>query len=234
MTSDFRPREPSALQDLTVVGVFRSGTNLMKLLLEDGFHVRCSFNQWAWKHGIPPTLFSGARHLRPAAPFVIMVKEPVHQNVSLFHHWRRTRPQLLGTRNFSQFIRTELIVHDNSFGGHGPKYAFPTPTDYWNAFYFSYLHWDDIAATSLIVRLDQLESDPSRVLGMLERKFSLARRRELPPVIPANKVRPSADGRSAQVDSMELHSSAFEVSPEDRDFILSRASAVILDRLFRP
>jgi hypothetical protein len=204
----------------------------MKLMLERAFHVRCSFNEWFWKHGLPPTLMSHDRHLRPTAPLVVMIKEPVHQNVSLFRHWQRTRPDLLGSKDFSQFIRSELIVHDNSFGGKGPKYLFPTPTDYWNAFYFSYLHWEDVAETSQIVRLDHLETRIAQTLALLERRFSLTDRPNFLPEIPSNKVRPSPDGRPVQLEPVEQQSNEFEISRIDRDFIESRVSRAVFESLF--
>ena len=231
--TDPASEQSAPLEEIIVVGAFRSGTNLMKWLLESNFHVQCSFNRWWWKHCLPPTLVAPGQHLRPAAPLLIMVKEPVRHNVSLFSHWKRTRPGLLGEQDFSQFIRSELIVHDNSYGGKGPKYLFPTPTDYWNAFYFSYTHWDDIAPASELVRLDQLESQAADILRRVAAKFSLQPRATFSPQIPTNKVRPSPDGRSALVDPALTQNDSFEVSAADRDFIASRVSRRVADRLFR-
>jgi hypothetical protein len=220
------------LQEIAVVGAFRSGTNLMKWLIECSYHARCSFNQWSWKHGLPPTTLSAAGHGRPSVPLVIMVKEPVRQNVSLFRHWQRTRPHLLAGRSFSQFVRAELIVHDNSYGGRGPKYLFATPTDYWNAFYFSYLYWDDVVVTSLVVRLDELEGHTANVVSQIGVQLGLVRRTDFDPQLPMHKVRPSPDGRAAQLDAAERHSDALEVSEEDRRFILSRVSPAVFQRIF--
>ena len=225
----------SAAPDVLVVGAFRSGTNLMKHLLEHGFNVKCSFNAWGWKHALAPTLVSQSTpgHLFPALPLIVMVKEPVQQNVSLFNHWARTRPSLVGQRTFSQFIRSELLVHDNSFGGRGPRYLFPTPTDYWNQFYFSYLFWEDIASRRQLVRLEALESDPASVLTHLERTFSLVRRPGFEPTIPRNKLMPSPDGRPTQTHPEQRHSVAIEVGADDRSFIASRLSPVVLDAIYQ-
>jgi hypothetical protein len=222
----------AGLSDVIVVGAFRSGTNVMKLLLEQCFHARCLFNQWGWKHAPAPTLVAACGHLRPATPLVIMVKEPLSQNVSLFRHWQRTRPSLIGERSFAEFIRCEFVVHDNSFGGRGPKYIFPTPTDYWNQFYFSYMFWDDIRPASLLVRLDHLESDAAQVLAQLEQRFSLVRRDGVAPVIPRNRIRPSADGVPARLDPSEQQSNPLEMTAVDRAFILSRVSRIVFDRIF--
>jgi hypothetical protein len=224
----------SASPDILVVGAFRSGTNLMKHLLEQGFNAKCSFNAWGWKHALAPTLVSPSTpgHLFPAAPLIVMVKEPVQQNVSLFNHWTRTRPSLVGQRTFSEFIRSELLVHDNSFGGRGPRYLFPTPTDYWNQFYFSYLFWEDIAPRRQLVRLEALESDPASVLAHLERTFSLVRRPGFDPTIPPNKLMPSPDGRPTQIHPEQRHSVALEVGAADRSFIASRLAPIVRDAIY--
>jgi hypothetical protein len=219
--------------DVMVVGAFRSGTNLMKHLLEENFDVRCSFNAWGWKHALAPTMVSPSTpgHLFPTQPLIVIVKEPVQQNVSLFHHWTRTRSGLVGGRTFADFIRSEFLVHDNSYGGRGPKYLFPTPTDYWNQFYFSYLFWDDIAPRRQLVRLDALERDPRGVLERLEASLALIRRPGFDPAIPAAPLVPTADGRRAVMDPTRRRRDELEMSAEDRAFILSRVSPIVSDRL---
>jgi hypothetical protein len=221
--------------EVVVVGAFRSGTNLMKHLLEENFDVRCSFNAWGWKHALAPTLVprSTPEHLFPTQPLIVMVKEPVPQNVSLFHHWTRTRPGLIGGRTFAEFIRSEFLVHDNSYGGRGPKYLFPTPTDYWNQFYFSYLFWDDIAPRRRLVRLEALERDPRGVLGHLESSLSLIRRPEFDPLIPAARLMPTADGRRAEMNPSLPQRDVLEVSAEDRAFIHSRVSPIVCTSVYQ-
>jgi hypothetical protein len=229
----------NALLDVMVVGAFRSGTNLMKHLLEENFRVRCSFNTWGWKHALAPTLLSTSNpgHLFPALPIIVMVKEPVRQNLSLFHHWARTRPRLVGGGTFAEFIRSEFLVHDNSHGGRGPKYLFPTPTDYWNQFYFSYIFWDDVAPKLRLVRLEELERGAAPVLENLERSFSLIRRPSFNPVIPRNRVVPTPDGTPSRLHPSEAQPPEaqrpdFAVSAEDRAFILAKASRIVLDAVY--
>jgi hypothetical protein len=224
----------SASLDVMVVGTFRSGTNLMKHLLEENFEVKCSFNAWGWKHALAPTLMSPSSpgHLYPTLPLIVMVKEPVRQNVSLFQHWTRTRPGLLGGRTFAQFIRSEFLVHDNSHGGRGPKYLFPTPTEYWNQFYFSYIFWEDAAPRRRLVRLEQLESDAASVLRSLEETFPLRRRSTFNPVIPPNRLIPTPDGTPSRLHPSEMHRAEFAPTSEDRDFILAKASPLVLGAVY--
>jgi hypothetical protein len=224
----------SASTDIAVVGTFRSGTNLMKYLLERNFSVRCSFNALGWKHALAPTWASPiSGHRLPAAPLVVMVKEPVQQNVSFFAHWMRTRPGLAGNRTFSEFIRSQFLVHDNSHGGRGPKYLFATPTDYWNQFYFSYLFWDDAAPRQQLVRLELLERDAGSLLARLGKAFSLVPRERFDPSIPAHRLVPTPDGQPAQTHATERQqSSVGELSSEDRAFILSRISPVLMQRIY--
>lgn len=222
----------SLLSDVLVIGAFRSGTNLMKLLLETGYHVRCVFNQLGWKHALAPTLVARASHSHPELPMVVMVKEPVQHNVSLYRHWRRTRPGLVGQRSFSEFIRSELVVHDRCFGGRAPKYLFATPTDYWNQYYFSYIFWDDVAPSTVLVRLDQLQRHPEQVLAGLEAKFSLRRRVDGCIRIPDGTVAPSADDSPSRVNPADPDQESFEVPEADRTFIESRVARVVFERIF--
>lgn len=215
-----------------MVGAFRSGTNLMKLLLETNYHVSCVFNRWGWKHALAPTLVTRSGHAHPELPMIVMAKEPVQHNVSLYRHWIRTRPGLVGQRSFSEFVRSEIIVHDNSFGGRGPKYLFQTPTDYWNQYYFSYVFWDDMSPKQVFVRVDSLEAHPVQVLAQLAAQFSLRRRVDSDIRIPDKKVVPSADGAPARVNPAETIQRPMEVTEADRTFIESKVSRVVCERLF--
>jgi hypothetical protein len=225
----------NSVADVLVVGAFRSGTNLIKHVLEQNYHVKCSFNSWGWKHALAPTRVSesNASHLHPTTPLIVMIKEPVQQNVSFFNHWSRTRPGLIGRRTFAEFIRSEFLVHDNSYGGKGPKYLFPTPTDYWNQFYFSYIFWEGVAPMRRLVRLEHLESDAPMVLAQLERAFSLTRRPSFDPVIPSDRVMPTPDGAQTRLHPSGTYLGGFEASPEDRAFILSRASPLVLGAVYK-
>ena len=68
-----------------VVGTFRSGTNAMKACLEEYFDVEVTFNEWFWKHGVPPT---GIRCPIPRdVPIIVMSKSPCDFQESLYPFW---------------------------------------------------------------------------------------------------------------------------------------------------
>ena len=70
------------LQTVLVVGTFRSGTNLMKHMLETHFRAKVVFSEWFWKHGLPPTSIKCP--IPDDVPIVVMTKDPVSLNESLY------------------------------------------------------------------------------------------------------------------------------------------------------
>jgi len=195
-------RSPSAgkgKQKALVVGTFRCGTNAMKKCLEDHFDVEVTFNEWFWKHGLPPT---GIQCQIPrSVPIVVMSKSPANFQESLYPFWLHRRPNLRAGRDISTFIRSELLVYDNSNGDFStPKYWYRSPTDYWNQFYFAWLSWHEVRSTCRFVRYEDFAASPDSVLSKLASAFNLVRSNAEPVRLPAERVGPHVptdrDGQS--------------------------------------
>jgi hypothetical protein len=150
---------------INIVGVLRSGTNLLKATMETHFKTKALFSEWHWKHGVPPTLPAKGFCKSPPVPIVVISKDPVSLNASLHWFWEKTRPELGTGRTLSEFVRSDFILYDNSFKPIGPKYCYPTPTDYWNAFHYAYLNWPALTSQIHFVQYDQLIRDTDAVLG---------------------------------------------------------------------
>lgn len=183
------PHPAPGSKKVLVVGTFRSGTNAMKACLEAYYDVDVTFNEWFWKHGLPPTGIQNP--VPPDVPIVVMVKSPFAFHESLYPFWQHRRPNLDSGPDVSSFARKELLVFDVSGGDLSqPKYWYRWPVEYWNQFYLSWLSWTDVRMRCQFVRYESLESDTEReILGLAER-FHLRRRKPGPISLPSERVGP--------------------------------------------
>ena len=180
-----------------VVGTFRSGTNLMKWMLESHYGTEVHFSRWFGKHGLPPT--SILRPIPDDVPIVVMTKDPVKLNASLYSFWQKRRPELSVGDNFEDFITQPLVVYDNTDGQLRPQYRFATPTDYWNQYHFSWTHWREVSARLNFVKLEDLLADPVLVMDSLEARLDLAAPLTRERLLPDQPVLPSSDGKAATI-----------------------------------
>lgn len=194
ITARGRTRALSILDALTlkkvlVVGTFRSGTNVTQHCLETFFRTKVVFNEWFWKHGVPPTEI-----LRPVpeeVPILVMSKDPVELNASLYRFWKLRRPELDIGENISDFVRRRFIVYDNTRDDTRPRYYYSTPTEYWNQYYFSWLNWKAAESHRAFLRCEALMADPEAALQGFAERFALERRGPGPVALPEKRVGPT-------------------------------------------
>lgn len=172
-----------------VVGTFRSGTNAMQSCLETHFDVEVTFNEWFWKHGVPPTGIQSAPS--DNVPVVVMAKSPYAFHESLYPFWLHRRPYLDAGPDVSAFARKELQVFDVSGGNLGrPKYWFRYPIEYWNQFYFSWLSWTEIRPRCQFVRYEDVDRTTHDEIMKIAERFDLRRKTTGPISLPAERVGP--------------------------------------------
>jgi len=196
-------------KNLMVVGAFRSGTNVMLETLKQNYYCSPGFNQYFWKHCLPP--HSEVGFIPPDVGVVCMVRNPVEWNKSLFKFWHVRRKELMPSCEISRFIREPLVVYDNSKGLSDIRYHFNSPIDYWNKYYYAWAFWEKIRAQLVIVRLEDFESQTESVLNTIERKFSLQRKPTWQPSLPSGRVGPFVP---ESLDSLNN-----ELFPSDEEFI---------------
>lgn len=145
--------------------------------------------------------------LPPNIPILVLSKDPVALNASLYRFWQARRPELDIGENISEFVRRRFIVYDSTNGNVRPHYAFPTPTEYWNQFYFSWLNWCEVEAQRVFLRIEDLKADPDGRLSAIAERFGLSRAGggtvALPkdPVGPTPKPRDDANGGERLTDA---------------------------------
>ena len=220
-----RPQRPI----VNVVGTFRSGTNLLKYLLEEYFETDVVFSKWYWKHALPPATRTRLP-LPKRIPLVVLAKDPVEFNRSVCEFWRARRPELGTDHTLSEFIRKEFLVYDNA-KKHTARYLFRDPTDYWNQFYFSYQNWPGVADRLQFVRIEDLIADTQTTTERVAQSIGLERRNPAQPIaLPEKAVRPSSDKRSAKTGE-PLTKKKQPISEEDRTYIWERVRPEIIEKL---
>ncbi len=223
------PRLPSVFRrTVLVVGAFRSGTNLMKHLLETHYSVDVVFSRWFWKHGLPPTRRRSPIPRR--VPIVVMTRNPVDLNLSLYNFWCQRRPTLIGDASIGEFVRSPLIVNDPSRGARSPFYRFASPTDYWNALHHAWMHWPQVEEQRIFVKLEDLGDAPAGTLERVAGRFALAQRAASPIRLPAGAIQPTSDGERTRPGAPPPRAET-ALSEADRLFIRQAAAPEVMARL---
>ncbi len=175
-----------------VAGTFRSGTNLLKHLFSENYRTDVVFSRWFWKHGLPPTQIK--KPIPDRVPIVVITKNPIALNISLYRFWQIRRPELSVGRSISEFVRKPLIVYDNSNKCRDPQYIFTTPTDYWNQFHHAWIYWKDVDDRRLFVSYEDLVRDPDAVMRSIAARIGLERKSDSAISLPEKPVGPTRDG----------------------------------------
>lgn len=217
--------------NILIVGTFRSGTNLAKLLIEEHFQAKIVFNKWLWKHEIPPVGLS----IRQALPrkIVICCKNPFDFNVSLYRFWKKTRPERIGNMTVSGFIRSPFILNDNTHK-RGPDFLFSSPTDYWNGFYFAWQNYRDLLDRLTFLRHEDVLEDPEITFDFLAARTGLTRKDSHTEItLPESQVLPSSDGKTPDLGERvrENVSDDEQLTMGDRIYITERVNWDVADTM---
>lgn len=211
---------------IKVVGPFRSGTNLMKYILEQNTESRCVFNLHWWKHAPVPTLFQSGRHFRQAVPVVVMVREPTAVMKSTYEFFKVFRKSMIADRTFSEFLRHEFFAHDRQDPNGAPQYLFPTPVDYWNQYYWSWLTWGSAREKILFIDINQLREKPGCVVQEIAGRFEVPLTRRPEDIyIPEVAVLPSGDSTRSRVANTSAAKPEGILDNDDVRFINERVSS---------
>lgn len=218
---------------IKISGPFRSGTNLMKYLLQENYQCSPLFDVGWWKHSLPPCIIINQQeHWLPNFLSIVMVRDPQKFCSSLFTFYQATRPNLIKGKNFSNFIRSEIIVHDIQHKASGPKYWYRSPVDYWNSFYHAWLEWENMNQRTVFVNIDSLIQETELILQNLEKKIfinKLATSSEIK--FPKNPIAPSNDVMPAGETQTQKKKNKIFISTEDKKLINDTINSEILERL---
>ena len=123
---------------VAVMGVMRSGTNLVSWILENHWNLTVNDAAFGWKHGGVPVLSPKSSLKYKALPLVYVVKNPFAFAVSLHRYANlpETKVSVKGEQDFDAFLRSPVVIFDTKLSG-SPQWRYSNPIQYWNAFYWN-------------------------------------------------------------------------------------------------
>ena len=162
---------------ICVHGLFRSGTNFFRALVEANLDCKVEYDDFGWKHAFFPIATRHSRVRLPPNPSVVVTKNPLAALESL-HRYASGNPRNVrreGPADLSGFLREPIVVFDGSNPA-SVEYRFRSPVDYWNAMNWNLFSRVRKTDRALHVRYEDLVSDPAASLGRVAAAFGLARR----------------------------------------------------------
>lgn len=171
-------------QTFKIYGMFRSGTNLTKVLLEQNFQAKCEAYYGGHKHFFIPGTWDETGFVADTRTVVIVVKDPYAQLVSLFRYAQETGFRHFDCpRDWSAYLRSWFTV-TLAAPQLSPTYRFRNPIAYWNELN---LHWVASALPrKIIVRYEDILADPEKEMQRISAQFPDIRRLDHTASLPGN------------------------------------------------
>ncbi len=151
------------VSDIRVIGVPRSGTNLVKYLVESYTEIRCHFHFGWWKHSVIPPPMQGTTIVEDTTPTIIVFRDPLIQLASFFKFTLSGGWAIQGEGEFPSFISQPITLNANT----SISYRFSSPIDYWRQFYFATLNWQH--ENKWFVELEELQASPDTLMPILRK-----------------------------------------------------------------
>jgi len=127
-------RNTCLFPSIAVMGMFRSGTNYTRTVLEWNYRVTVAYHSYGWKHGLMPIITGMCPWRCPAAPLLVVSKDPFAALDSLYRYACTNARNISAAQPFAAFLRSRITVFDGSSGS-GCHLSFRTPVDYYNTLY---------------------------------------------------------------------------------------------------
>ena len=232
------------MKELNLIGLFRSGTNYTRTLLELNYETQVRYNALGWKHGVIPTYTKDSGYRYPELPTITVVKEPFAVLDSWLRYFKKRGKNLRSEFNgkgISSFIRNR-IVYFNEAAETSPEYRFVNPVQMWN-----FVVWNHLSFVKknggIVLKYEDLIRDPETACQKVAEKFGLQRKSgEF--VIPEYTTRNMNDSGERYRSEDYMTGGRFErkeyfagreylkkFSPRDREFIRKELDPELLDML---
>jgi hypothetical protein len=179
------PARSRALQKglprLAVVGALRSGTNLVRQVVETHWEASADFSPYGWKHAGVPILSPDCGLNYPDVPILFVVKNPYASVLSLFRYRMlatsiRHQVSIEGSETLERFLTEPVTVFDTQLPG-SPRLRFANPVQYWNFVYCNLETLEPSVFHARGLNYEDLLADPAR-LRIVEELVNLRRRKE--------------------------------------------------------
>ncbi len=229
-------------EDACIIGMFRSGSNFLRALLERNYACRIGYNSFGWKHGLFPIIAGGAAMKMPGTPTITLTKNPFSAIASLHRYYLGNGRNLVSGSGaeMGDFLRAPLVIRDDA-NPESAELFFPTVADCWVAMTWNVMSIVGRRPASRHLRYEDLVADPEGQAARLAGALGLARVSEVFDV-PRGRMR-NLPGRAVdwQREETEMnrpfgpssvcnHAYMAAFSEADRAFVLSRLPVALLER----
>jgi hypothetical protein len=202
-----------------LIGLFRSGTNYVRTLLEWNYDVTVNYDGYGWKHAVVPTFTNASQFTYPDGKTLVVVKNPYSVLLSWYKYViNNGRNIRADTSTFGDFIRNRIYYRDDFNKSLAPEYYFPNPVQMWNS-----VVWNHVSVAEqtggFILEYEDLLRSPEETSNRIAHRLRLNRKSD-EFVHPQNVVRNmgdrgSRDERSRYVTKKEFDSSYYL----DREYV---------------
>lgn len=201
------------MRTVNLIGLFRSGTNYARAILEWNYDVRIMFDGYGWKHAMVPTFSNFSELGYPDGKLLVIVRNPYSTLLSWYQYATSNGRNLKAeTGSFSSFIRSRICFRDDSNKALAPEYLFVNPVEMWNSVVWNHL---SVARQTggFVVEYDELLRSPEATCDRIAGHLGLARK-TTDFVVPENVLRNMNDRRKPKLKSRYLTRKPFDASYE--------------------
>lgn len=175
----------------------RSGSNLLKALIEKNYEAEILINKMIWKHGIYQISFFDNQTTELNLDVLVTVKNPFAQLYSLWKLSQEDGQDSVKMRydSFDDFL-TNPYVHTQTLGDYkSPEFKFKNPIEYYNTVNWHYTHLNLNFRKNYIFRYEDLIGNPEYQLEQFS-KVSKIKRISVDFYFPESKMNRLWDGQT--------------------------------------
>lgn len=204
---------------VNLIGLFRSGTNFTRTVLEWNFDVDVVYDAYGWKHAFVPTFSDFSPLGYPDGKLLVVVRNPYSALVSWYRYATGNGRNICGdTRSFSAFLRGRVYFRDDTNSSLKPEYYFSNPIQMWNS-----VVWNHVSvakqAGGCVVEYDELLRRPEATCNRIARHLGLKRKSE-DFEIPQKRLRNMHDGMQSKQKARYQTNKQFDGSGQlDKDYL---------------
>lgn len=157
---------------ISVMGGFRSGTNYLRYLLEENYHVRVNYDAYGWKHvGLP--IRERKRRTVPFRPAVASIaKNPFAYLSSLHKYYNDRGKNIVAESDWDAFLTSPFVIFNRN-DRRSPQYHFGNPVQYWNFINWNLAFTPEVTMRAIMVTYDAVLLDPQREVGRVAEALKL-------------------------------------------------------------
>lgn len=228
--------------DIAMFGIFRSGTNYMRTVMEWNYDCRLINDAYGWKHGFFPSISPRSPMQYPDLPVLTVARNPFMALYSLQRYNAGIGKAHIDAKiDMSDFLRNRIIIHDST-NANAPEFRFANPVEFWNSMNWHYQSIKPRGLSAHTVRYEDALSKPEATAEELAGIYGLMRTSKAF-AVPDQRTKNMHDGIRKTIQSY-LRPNKFDekrfflngeymsaFTDEDRAFVARAVDKELADRL---